>query len=73
MKSPANRPYFYSLGLTAHDPFAPILKAWNQVGDPAVKELLPVDYYGTYTNVYGNGSGNIHLPDTPPDDSCFNT
>ena len=30
---------------------------------------MPVDRYGTITNVLGNGSANIILPDTPSDDT----
>ncbi len=70
LQSPVIKPYFYSLGLTTHTPFTPILNSWNKAGDSTVQELLPVDIYGTLTNVYGNGSANILLPDTPPNDTA---
>ncbi|MBG9378693.1 sulfatase-like hydrolase/transferase [Panacibacter sp. DH6] len=63
------KPYFYALGLEAHNEFDPILSAWNKIGDAATQQLLPVDLAGTKTNVYGNGSGNITLPNTPVNDA----
>ena len=63
------KPYFLNLGLQTHNPFTPMLQYWNKIGDPLNKELLPVDSNFVYTNVYGNGSGNIALPDSPPNDT----
>ncbi len=70
IKQPVATPYFYGLGLSTHNPYTPILSSWNKLGDPLNKELLPVDINGTITNVLGNGSGNITLPDTPPNDTA---
>lgn len=69
LQYPLNSPAFYALGIGTHNPFSPILSEWNKVGDSSNKVLVPVDQYGTITNVYGNGSSNILLPDTPPDDT----
>ena len=63
------KPYFINLGLQTHNPFTPLLQFWNKIGDPLHQELLPVDSNFVYTNVYGNGSGNIPLPDSPPNDT----
>ncbi len=68
MKAPVGQPYFYSLGLTTHNPFTPILDSWNKLGDSNAQELLNVDIKGTKTNVMGNGSGSILLPATPAND-----
>ncbi len=70
IQNPVSQPYFYSLGLTTHNPFTPILTSWNKTGDSATKELLPVDAKGTITNVRGNGSDNIILPNTPANDTA---
>jgi iduronate 2-sulfatase len=70
LKNPVSTPYFYGYGLATHNPWTPILREWNRIGDPSVKELLPVDINGTTTNIRGNGSANISLPDTPPDDTA---
>ncbi|MEP6514176.1 MAG: sulfatase-like hydrolase/transferase, partial [Parafilimonas sp.] len=70
IEQPVATPYFYGLGLNVHNPFTPILASWNKTGDSSVNELLPVDSAGTLTNVTGNGSGNIILPDTPPNDTA---
>lgn len=63
------KPHFYALGLEAHNEFDPILSAWNKIGDASIQQLLPVDLAGNKTNVYGNGSGNITLPNTPANDA----
>ena len=68
MEKPRTKPYFFGLGLEAHNEFDPILSAWNKIGDPTTQQLLPVDLEGTKTNVYGNGSANITLPNTPAND-----
>ncbi len=70
MKKPVAQPFFYGLGLSTHNPFTPILDSWNKTGDSSVKRLLPVDLEGTITNVRGNGSGNILLPNTPANDTA---
>lgn len=69
LRNPVSTPYFYSLGLTAHTPFTPILDFWNKTGDSVNKELLPIDIFKNKTDVMGNGSGNLFFPDTPPDDT----
>jgi uncharacterized sulfatase len=66
--SPPASPYFYNLGLSTHNAFVPSLETWNMLGDPVNPKLLPVDKDGTLTNVFGNGSGNIPLPNTPVGD-----
>jgi iduronate 2-sulfatase len=68
MRQPFSSPYFLALGLEAHNEFAPVLSAWNKIGDSTTRQLLPVDIDTTYTNVYGNGSATIILPNTPPND-----
>lgn len=68
MQQGSNTPYFYAVGLSTHNQFSPTLSSWNKVGDPSVNQLLPVDINGTTTNVYGNGSANITLPNTPAND-----
>lgn len=70
LKKPVSVPFFYNLGLQTHNFFTPILSYWNQAGDHSVSELLPVDSGFIYTNVYGNGSANIPLPVSPPDDTA---
>lgn len=69
LRNPVAFPYFYLLGLSTHNPFTPTITDWNRTGDNTVQELLPVDIKGHKTNVYGNGSGNITLPNTPVDDT----
>ena len=69
LKKPVSKPFFYNLGLQTHNPFTPLLPFWNKTGDNTVSELLPVDSGFVYTNVYGNGSANIPLPVSPPDDT----
>jgi len=68
MNKPRTSPYFFGLGLEAHNEFAPILSAWNKIGNNTTQQLLPVDLEGTLTNVYGNSSDNITLPNTPAND-----
>jgi uncharacterized sulfatase len=68
MQQAQSKPFFYALGLHAHNPFTPSLKYWNMNGDPSVQELLPVDRYGTLTDLKGNGSATIRLPSTPQND-----
>ena len=70
LEQPVATPYFYGLGLNTHNPFTPLLTSWNKTGDSSVNELLPVDATGTLTNVMGNGSANIILPNTPVDDTA---
>jgi uncharacterized sulfatase len=69
IKQPVAWPYFYGLGLTTHNPFTPILASWNKTGDSTKNQLLPIDKFGTTTNIKGNNSRTIILPDTPPDDT----
>ncbi len=59
---------FLSLALSTHNPFTPTLTSWNKIGDNSISDPLPVDYYGNFQNVYGNGSANILLPNTPVND-----
>ncbi|HEY1247448.1 MAG TPA: MopE-related protein, partial [Nitrososphaera sp.] len=68
MQQPQTQPFFYALGLHAHNPFTPGLTYWNLNGDPSVQDLLPVDKKGTITNLTGNGSEPIVIPATPPND-----
>ncbi|QEC69558.1 sulfatase-like hydrolase/transferase [Panacibacter ginsenosidivorans] len=68
MREPRSNPYFFGLGIGVHNEFTPNLAAWNKIGDNTVQQLLPVDIDTTYTNVYGNGSANITLPNTPAND-----
>lgn len=68
MKNPVSQPYYYAYAMSTHNPFTPILDNWNRLGDPNVQEKLKVDMAGNYSNVVGNGSGNIKLPDAPVDD-----
>jgi hypothetical protein len=68
MQQGSNSPYFYAVGLSTHNQFSPTLVSWNKLGDPSVQQLLPVDIDGTLTNVRGNGSANIGLPNTPVND-----
>jgi iduronate 2-sulfatase len=68
MQQGTNSPYFYAVGLSTHNQFSPTLVSWNKIGDPSVQQLLPVDIDGTTTNVRGNGSANITLPNTPAND-----
>lgn len=68
MNEPRSAPYFYGLGLATHNEFTPILSSWNKIGDNSTQQLLPIDINGTKTNVYGNGSANITLPNTPVND-----
>lgn len=68
LQSPVAFPYFYGLGLRTHNPFTPNLIDWNKTGDPTTQQPLPIDREHNYTNVYGNGSGNIVLPNTPAND-----
>jgi uncharacterized sulfatase len=68
LRNPPASPYFFAYGIWTHNPWTPILSEWNKIGDPTVQELLPVDKKGTLTNVIGNGSANISLPNTPADD-----
>lgn len=70
LKNPVSTPFFYNLGLQTHNTFTPLLEYWNMTGDSSVSELLPVDSGAVYTNVYGNGSANIPLPVSPPDDTA---
>lgn len=70
LRKPVNTSFFYALGLTTHNPYTPTLQAWNKIGDNTTKQLLPVDNNGTIANVKGNGSGNIHLPATPANDTA---
>lgn len=65
-----SRPFFLNLGLQTHNPFTPLLDFWNKTGDPAHPKSLPVDSAHTYTNITGYGSGNIPLPQYPPDDTA---
>nr|WP_158638277.1 sulfatase-like hydrolase/transferase [Panacibacter ginsenosidivorans] len=62
------QPFFLALGLTVHSPFTPSLKYWNMYGEPSVQQLLPINNKGDKGTLKGNGSGNIVLPDTPPND-----
>ncbi len=62
------QPFFYGFGLHAHNPFTPSLEFWNLNGDLSVQELLPTDKHGTITDLKGNGSNNILLPQTPLND-----
>lgn len=68
MKNPVAEPYFYGYGLSTHNPFKPILENWNKLGDSTVQENLKIDMEGNFSNLVGNGSGNILLPDAPVDD-----
>jgi len=68
MKQTPPQPFFLALGLTVHNPFTPSLKYWNMYGVPSVQQLLPVNESGDKGTLKGNGSGNIDLPDTPPND-----
>ncbi len=68
MRQPQTQPFFYGLGLHTHNPFTPSLKYWNLNGDPSVQQLLPVDKNGTLSNVMGNVSEPIVLPQTPAND-----
>lgn len=68
MNESRSEPYFFGLGLSTHNEFEPTLNSWNKIGDKSVQQLLPVDINGTLTNVYGNGSANITLPNTPAND-----
>ena len=68
MQQKQSAPFFYALGIHAHNPFTPSLHYWNMNGDASVQELLPVDANGTITNLKGNGSNSIHLPSTPLND-----
>lgn len=43
--------------------------SWNKIGDSSGQELLPIDIRKTYTDVMGNGSDNIILPNTPKNDT----
>ena len=70
VKRPAAYPYFYNLGLQTHNPFTPMLQFWNKTGYAGTQEQLQIDPFGTKTNVYGNSSINIPLPDSPPDDTA---
>ncbi len=69
LKQPIPQSFFYGIGLSTHNPYTPILSAWNKTGDSSEQRLLPVDNNGTITNVQGNGSSNIHLPNTPVNDT----
>ena len=70
LKEPHTLPFFYGLGFIGpHNPFTPSLKYWNRTGDSSAKEMLPQDSSGTISpHFIGNGSGNIELPSTPPND-----
>src|SRR3954465_7291412 len=66
MRQPQTQPFFYALGFhSPHNPFTPGLDYWNFNGDASFQELLPVDEIGTLTNLEGNGSGSIVIPQTP--------
>ncbi|HYK44550.1 MAG TPA: sulfatase-like hydrolase/transferase [Parafilimonas sp.] len=65
---PAATPYLYALGLSTHNAFTPIMDSWNMTGDSTGTELVPLDRYGTKTNVKGYQSALIKLPGGPPDD-----
>lgn len=69
LQNPVATPFFYNLGLETHNSFTPLLENWNKTGDPSISALLPVDEGFVYTDVYGNGSANIPLPEYPPDDT----
>lgn len=64
-----SRPFFVNLGIQTHNPFTPLLQFWNKTGDSVNLKKLPVDSAHTYTNIIGNGSSNIPLPASPPDDT----
>lgn len=68
MREPRSVPYFFGYGLATHNEFDPPIESWNKIGDPGVKELLPVNLAGDL-GVYANGSGNITLPNTPVNDA----
>ncbi len=69
LKAPQLQPFFYALGLhNPHNPFTPSLTYWNKLGDPASRQLLVINSQGQTANRYGNGSDNIIVPATPPDD-----
>ena len=70
LKKPVSTPFFYNLGIQTHNFFTPLISYWNKTGDNTVSELLPVDSGFIYTNVYGNGSANIPLPEYPADDTA---
>lgn len=70
IRNVVDTPYFYAFGIWTHNPWTPLLYSWDKIGDPSVQELLPVDIDGTITDVQGNGSANINLPDTPPNDTA---
>lgn len=70
MKQTISQPFFYALGLSTHNAFTPSLNYWNMYGDPKIKELLPIDENGNYSNLKGNGSSNIALPATPVNDKA---
>lgn len=68
IRQPVATPYFYNLGLETHNPYTPMLKYWNLVGDSINKELLAVSDIDTTKLILGNGSSNITFPNTPLDD-----
>lgn len=69
MQQPQPPLFFYALGFhNPHNPFNPNLYYWNTIGDSTVKELLPVTESGLTTNLRGNGSSNIIIPQTPLND-----
>ena len=69
MRQTQTQPFFYAYGAHyPHNPFTPGLSYWNMSGDSSVKQLLPIDAAGHYSNLKGNGSGNYVLPNTPIND-----
>lgn len=69
MQQSQKQPFFYALGFhSPHSPFNPSLYYWNLNGDPSVQKLLPVKKDGTTSNLTGNGSGPIIIPQTPVGD-----
>ncbi len=70
LKQPRTLPFFYGYGIHAHAPFNPKVNYWNTTGDPSVQQRLPTVSGGdtASSNIMGNGSGNILLPQTPAND-----
>jgi iduronate 2-sulfatase len=63
------QPFFYAVGFhSPHSPFKPSLYYWNMNGDPSVQELLPIDKNGETSDLKGNGSDPIIIPQTPSND-----
>ncbi len=70
LQRPVATPYFYNLGLQAHNPFAPVADFWNKTGDSVNKEYLPMSPADTVFRFYGNGSGNIPISQSPDNDTA---